>query len=509
MQDAIMKGNGNSRYLKTVGEALSLYPTYEDFMQAMVAGIFPVDFNGINKDGWTQLGTHLNKANLLSDTVISTLGLSTGVNSTPNDAFNVLANIGNVHVWRKTVVAEEEVPAGYTLGPVEANKVLAQSSSNWGNSYAAFTVASSITVDDGGNVTMNDTSGVEIWQGYFDPNKGEDNLLGKFIQFSHVSADHISSDLETGVYFIPSNATFIRDHSSAPFYTKISACQKVNAYPLTPAGTHITYLTSTNRNAYQEGDNAKEAGYVLWEVVAGKTPISMAYDGRGVVIGSTIQVEENGAISFAPDSGATQYWPNSVDVSLMKGKFFHTVGGEGDSDEIGNFSDPNYWVYLPEDAVITRESPVGSSTTIFTTKYQPVTGYPAIPAGITIEYLGVLGDKIRMQIVSYIGTGTSGEATPCSITADFKFKTAEYLGSLRGGSLSPAVTYIDARDKVLSEAITTEFTAYSGFCLDDSQDSFGKKSEDGKTITWYSRYNNRQSNQLNEAGVKYYFRFFG
>lgn len=478
-------------------------------MQAMVAGIFPVDFNGINKDGWTQLGTHLNKANLLSDTVISTLGLSTGVNSTPNDAFNVLANIGNVHVWRKTVVAEEEVPAGYTLGPVEANKVLAQSSSNWGNSYAAFTVASSITVDDGGNVTMNDTSGVEIWQGYFDPNKGEDNLLGKFIQFSHVSADHISSDLETGVYFIPSNATFIRDHSSAPFYTKISACQKVNAYPLTPAGTHITYLTSTNRNAYQEGDDAKEAGYVLGEVVAGKTPISMAYDGRGVVIGSTIQVEENGAISFAPDSGATQYWPNSVDVSLMKGKFFHTVGGEGDSDEIGNFSDPNYWVYLPEDAVITRESPVGSSTTIFTTKYQPVTGYPAIPAGITIEYLGVLGDKIRMQIVSYIGTGTSGEATPCSITADFKFKTAEYLGSLRGGSLSPAVTYIDARDKVLSEAITTEFTAYSGFCLDDSQDSFGKKSEDGKTITWYSRYNNRQSNQLNEAGVKYYFRFFG
>ena len=478
-------------------------------MQAMVAGIFPVDFNGINNDGWTQLGTLLNKANLLSDTVISTLGLSTGVNSTPNDAFNVLANIGNVHVWRKTVVAEEEVPAGYTLGPVEANKVLAQSSSNWGNSYAAFTVASSITVDDSGNVTMNDTSGVEIWQGYFNPNKGEDNLLGKFIQFSHVSADHISSDLETGVYFVPSNATFIRDHSSAPFYTKISACQKVNAYPLTPAGTHITYLTSTNRNAYQEGDDAKEAGYVLGKVVAGKTPISMAYDGRGVVIGSTIQVEENGAISFAPDSGATQYWSNSVDVSLMKGKFFHTVGGEGDSDEIGNFSDPNYWVYLPENAVITRESPVGSSTTIFTTKYQPVTGYPAIPAGITIEYLGVLGDKIRMQIVSYIGTGTSGKATPCSITADFKFKTAEYLGSLRGGSLSPAVTYIDARDKVLSEAITTEFTAYSGFCLDDPQDSFGKKSEDGKTITWYSRYNNRQSNQLNEAGVKYYFRFFG
>ena len=507
-----MKGNGNSRYLKTVGEALSLYPTYEDFMQAMVAGIFPVDFNGINKDGWTQLGTLLNKANLLSDTVISTLGLSTGVNSTPNDAFNVLANIGNVHVWRKTVVAEEEVPAGYKLVDDNTDRTLDDVPNaliNLGNSNqrtAYINCADSITVDDGGGISLN--SATTHYQAN-DALNAASWLRGKYIKLYYINdfGNWFGPPAldQNKTYYVPNDAQ-ISVNSATIIVDKL---QRVDAYPLTPPGTHITYLTSTNRNAYQEGDDAKEAGYVLGEVVAGKTPISMAYDGRGVVIGSTIQVEENGAISFAPDSGATQYWPNSVDVSLMKGKFFHTVGGEGDSDEIGNFSDPNYWVYLPEDAVITRESPVGSSTTIFTTKYQPVTGYPAIPAGITIEYLGVLGDKIRMQIVSYIGTGTSGEATPCSITADFKFKTAEYLGSLRGGSLSPAVTYIDARDKVLSEAITTEFTAYSGFCLDDSQDSFGKKSEDGKTITWYSRYNNRQSNQLNEAGVKYYFRFFG
>ena len=423
-------------------------------------------------------------------------------------SLGVLANIGNVHMWRKTVVTEEEIPAGYTLGPVEANKVLAQSSSNWGNSYAAFTVASSITVDDGGNVTMNDTSGVEIWQGYFDPNKGENNLLGKFIQFSHVSADHISSDLETGVYFIPSNATFIRDHSSAPFYTKISACQKVNAYPLTPAGTHITYLTSTNRNAYQEGDDAKEAGYVLGDMVNGKFAVSIIDDGNESqhwLVGDAINVDSSGNISI----------PNFTSV-YIRGAY------ENDKDYwqrlVGKFAIPqkdgssfvkNEAYFFPEDATGGRDNTPFGAYAVWVDRYQKVTGYPAIPAGITIEYLGVLGDKIRMQIVSYIGTGTSGEATPCSITADFKFKTAEYLGSLRGGSLSPAVTYIDARDKVLSEAITTEFTAYSGFCLDDSPDSFGKKSEDGKTITWYSRYNNRQSNQLNEAGVKYYFRFFG
>lgn len=164
MQDAIMKGNGNSRYLKTVGEALSLYPTYEDFMQAMVAGIFPVDFNGINKDGWTQLGTLLNKANLLSDTVISTLGLSTGVNSTPNDAFNVLANIGNVHVWRKTVVAEEEVPAGYKLVDDNTDRTLDDVPNaliNLGNSNqstAYVDCADSITISDAGIVSLNNST---------------------------------------------------------------------------------------------------------------------------------------------------------------------------------------------------------------------------------------------------------------------------------------------------------------------------------------------------------------
>ena len=391
-------------------------------MQAMVAGIFPVDFNGINKDGWTQLGTLLNKANLLSDTVISTLGLSTGANSTPNDAFNVLANIGNVHVWRKTVVAEEEVPAGYTLGPVEANKVLAQSSSNWGNSYAAFTVASSITVDDGGNVTMNDTSGVEIWQGYFDPNKGEDNLLGKFIQFSHVSADHISSDLETGVYFIPSNATFIRDHSSAPFYTKISACQKVNAYPLTPAGTHITYLTSTNRNAYQEGDDAKEAGYVLGDMVSGYL-FASAWTGNAsnYYYSETIKVSDTGTLTQENVKSYTanatnDSWVSNIQ-SAIRGKFI-TVSGEKDNGG----SEGTNLVYIPDDAIVSYfENGVSLGYPynygFLVNKMQQVTGYPAIPAGTTIEYLGVLGDfggssLGYIKYGSYVGTGTENVIIP-------------------------------------------------------------------------------------------------
>lgn len=93
MTDGIIKGTGNSRYLKTVAEAISLYPTYEEFLQALVAGTFPIDLNGINADGWTQIATALNKANLLTDETAALYGL-TDENATPNEAFQKIWGAG-------------------------------------------------------------------------------------------------------------------------------------------------------------------------------------------------------------------------------------------------------------------------------------------------------------------------------------------------------------------------------------------------------------------------------
>lgn len=75
MQDGIIKGVGNSRYLKSVPSFLSLYPTYEAFCEALIAGTLPIDLNGINEAGWTQTGTPLNKASLLKDTTAALYGL--------------------------------------------------------------------------------------------------------------------------------------------------------------------------------------------------------------------------------------------------------------------------------------------------------------------------------------------------------------------------------------------------------------------------------------------------
>lgn len=90
MQDAILAGTGNSRYLKSVSGFLSLYPTYEDFVQALIAGTLPVDLDGVNPEGWTELGTELNKANLLTDATAALVDL--GPEATPNEVLAVLAN---------------------------------------------------------------------------------------------------------------------------------------------------------------------------------------------------------------------------------------------------------------------------------------------------------------------------------------------------------------------------------------------------------------------------------
>jgi hypothetical protein len=418
-----MKGNGNSRYLKTVEEALSLYPTYEDFLQAMIAGTFPVDFNGINKDGWTQLGTPLNKANLLSDTVISTLGLSTGANSTPNDAFNVLANVGNVHVWRKTVKTDEKIPATYSLGPEEGKAALTYPQTP--STQASFHYGKTITVDDNGTITINGEQTLSLNSDDSSVQKGN-NLKGNFFYCDPSSTIGGENEFETGpgnVYFIPSDATISREpdtYLGGVIYT--SKYQEVRAVPAVPPGTHVTYLTSVNRNAYQEGDDAKEAGYVLGDMVSGYL-FASAWTGNAsnYYYSETIKVSDTGTLTQENVKSYTANATNDSWViniqSAIRGKFI-TVSGEKDNGG----SEGTNLVYIPDDAIVSYfENGVSLGYPynygFLVNKMQQVTGYPAIPAGTTIEYLGVLGDfggssLGYIKYGSYVGTGTENVIIP-------------------------------------------------------------------------------------------------
>ena len=93
MEDMIIKGTGNSRYLKSVANIMTLYPTYESFATALANGTFPIDLNGINPAGVETPGTRLNKASLLTDALCTALGLET--TATPTQALSKLNDIKN------------------------------------------------------------------------------------------------------------------------------------------------------------------------------------------------------------------------------------------------------------------------------------------------------------------------------------------------------------------------------------------------------------------------------
>lgn len=110
MIDSKLAGTGNSRFLKSVSNFKTLYPTYDDFVAALIAGTLPIDLNGINPNGWTQQGTPLNKANLLSDDVANGLGLVD--DATPNGAFNAIISAKGKSNGFATLDSSGKVPSG-------------------------------------------------------------------------------------------------------------------------------------------------------------------------------------------------------------------------------------------------------------------------------------------------------------------------------------------------------------------------------------------------------------
>lgn len=116
MKDSDIKGTGNSRYLKSSLEGIT---TWEQFRNALAAGTLPVDLNGINPDGFQQLGDPLNKATLLKDATASLLGL--GTSAVPDDAFLVLALGSGYYGYRVKVQLADGTPVeGATLTGISA-----------------------------------------------------------------------------------------------------------------------------------------------------------------------------------------------------------------------------------------------------------------------------------------------------------------------------------------------------------------------------------------------------
>ena len=363
----------------------------------------------------------------LRETTPPKIGLAS--TATPADMFDVLADVGNLHVWRKTVTTTEEVPAvpaGYTLGAVET---LTDFMYSWDTTTSIPEVnayyTNSIAVSADGAITTDFES--LSTERLVTPDRTDDtyeaiksirNLRGNFVKFVRYYdlQNKFNSAYLNKVYYISNAAEAVYvEIDDTHISLNISGVQTVTGYPYTPAipaGTSVTYPVSTNRNAYQEGSDAKPAGYVLGDVVSGVfvAPNSSA----GIRYSDSISVSTDGILSFSgtpPYLGVTYGGASASDFNVLKGKFV-TVES---SDSLGVPFGGQAMVYIPSDATFSKVSDSGWTVS----KCQPVTGYPAIPAGTAIEYLGCLGDKARVQYLTYVGTGMHGDDHPNSVTFRF------------------------------------------------------------------------------------------
>lgn len=469
MIDSVLKGTGNSRFLKS---AVPAGTSWADALAMLQAGTFPIDFNGINTEGFQQVGTPLNKANLLKDATAAQIGLPSS--TTPDGMFQALGNTGELHVWRKTVMVSQESPAKYELGELQTG-----SFPFIGADYVTWESGTPIVADDG-TVSLKTSASSNV-----NFNSNLNDLKGTYCKPNTASGIFSANQ----VIFIPNDANFIPDGATK----NVDKYQLVIGTPKVPAGTTTTYPVSTNPNAYQEGSDAKEAGYTLGEVVNGTFQFAPNYNTTNAITYqscSNLQISNDGAVGIDtsdPSYRQVTFKHNTnVDSSDFSNRFVRLSSYAGGSVSPNpqtpfNGAVPSQIVYIPSDTTFDFGSPSTFD------RYQPVTGYAAIPAGTTIEYLGKLGDKARVQVVSYVGTGTYGKDNKNQLTFSGKPRFIMVPGAPFGYAYIPDGNFYYA---ITGDYITLE----SLYCV---------WNDDTNTMTWYhSSYPYRQ---YNESGTKYTF----
>lgn len=483
MIDSVLKGTGNSRFLKS---AVPAGTSWADALAMLQAGTFPIDFNGINTEGFQQVGTPLNKANLLKDATAAQIGLPPS--TTPDGMFQALGNTGELHVWRKTVTTAQEIPAGYTLGDVVTGSFFL-GVVNVGTKKRIYTYAASPKVGDDGTVYIDSTNTITLGK-YGDSFSTIANTLpGKFVIGTGTDGIDMTEPF-TVVFYIPSDAQITDPNNTG--YAYVDKYQPVTGYAKIPAGTTTTYPVSTNPKAYQEWDDAKAAGYAVGEVVTGLFRVNAVYSSTTIHYADSVNVADNGAVTLAGQSyyGLSAEEDSYNNAKKLAGKFI-----------IADY-DHNYCkipkgvvLFIPANTTISfrQDVPGDEGYGIFFDRYQPVTGYAAIPAGTTIEYLGKLGDKARVQVVSYVGTGTYGESNPCSLTFDFvpKMVIISTAANMTFAFFNTGILSGNFANKNVFSVVSTSIT----------NRSYVSAKKDGKTISWYST--NSPDSHFNVSGAKY------
>ena len=360
----------------------------------------------------------------LRETTPPKIGLAS--TATPADMFDVLADVGDLNVWKKTVQTSRGVDSYFEKGTIINGAETPIIYLGQGDNAYAYVQFASVepTVNSAGAIAFTETSRQWVYISsvtgsgafYFSDQGGSNTFLstnvpGKYVYFFATSTQYNSSsgiELETW-YYIPTDATITYTTTavvSKNFGLIISKLQKVIGHPAVPAGVTVTYPVSTNSNAYQEGNNSKPAGYVLENVVTDGYLASISDTGyqMSIYYADSVTVLDNGTVTLPSEMetyNTAQY--NSASAASIQtkiaGKFVQVgYGGPGAYHK-------NEVLYVPNDSTVTLKVDYTGSTydypyayTYALSKYQPVTGYPAI-GGEIIDYEEVRTAATETRIV--------------------------------------------------------------------------------------------------------------
>nr|DAM26192.1 MAG TPA: nucleoid-associated protein [Caudoviricetes sp.] len=115
----------------------------------------------------------------------------------------------------------------------------------------------------------------------------------------------------------------------------------------------------------------------------------------------------------------------------------------------------------------------------------------------------------RVILGSYVGTGKSGKSNPNQITLAEPFKILCIYGMQYNDSYT-SIGNSDVCNIIPSSIIPTEYTSGFGFGMGyhyTPRDTYGKKSADGKTFSWYYDLSpsGAESVQFNQSGTVYHY----
>lgn len=115
----------------------------------------------------------------------------------------------------------------------------------------------------------------------------------------------------------------------------------------------------------------------------------------------------------------------------------------------------------------------------------------------------------RVILGSYVGTGKSGKSNPNQITLAAPFKILCIYGIQHTDSYT-SISGSNICNIIPSSIIPTEYTSGFGFGMGynyNPRDTYGKKSTDGKTFSWYFDLSptSAANVQFNTSGVVYHY----